>query len=303
MLSELPADANPFDPQAMLTVLDGAIVEHGEWLSRWHRAIVTGTMPERAVLSANAAVLCRFGAWIDAHRDQGLVDQTAFRELDAAHRAMHAQARALCGQIGGGHRMSVEDYDAFLTTVERFETQARRLRDAFGKAISELDPLTGLRNRQTMLEDLHREHERGRRTGMSFCLALVDVGHFKQVNDTHGHGVGDLVLRAVAGVLLMHVRPYDTVFRYGGEEFLIGLPNAEPETAERVLERLREALEQTPVALPGGGSLPVRASFGLACVVAGLSLRDAIERADRALYVAKRQGRNRVVAWSPACEP
>ncbi|MGE4221475.1 MAG: diguanylate cyclase, partial [Alphaproteobacteria bacterium] len=133
--------------------------------------------------------------------------------------------------------------------------------------------------------------------------ALADVDYFKQVIDTYGHGVGDLVLRAVAGVFLMHVRPYDTVFRYGGEEFLIGLPNAEPDTAERVLDRLREALEQTPVPLPDGGSLPVRASFGMACVVAGLSLREAIERADRALYAAKRQGRNRVVSWSAECGP
>lgn len=294
-----PAATPLFDPQTMLTLLDDAIEEHGEWLRRWHRAVVTGTVPGRGVMSENAAMLCRFGSWIDLNRGQGLLDQTAFRELDATHAAMHAQARVLGARVGGGQRMPAEAYDAFLASVERFDAQARRLRDAFRKATSDIDSLTGLRNRQTMLEDLQREHERGLRTGAPFCLALADVDHFKRVNDTHGHGVGDLVLRSVAGLFLMHVRPYDTVFRYGGEEFLIGLPNAEPETAAPVLERLREALEQSPVALPDGTSLSVTASFGMACVVPGLVLRDAIERADRALYAAKRQGWNRVAIWSP----
>jgi diguanylate cyclase (GGDEF)-like protein len=105
------------------------------------------------------------------------------------------------------------------------------------------------------------------------------------------------VLRAVAGRFLSRLRPTDSIYRYGGEEFLISLPNANAGMARSVLERLRRALEERPIGLEDGSEVAVTASFGVANVTGDTDLQSVMERADQALYAAKEAGRNRVLGW------
>lgn len=118
--------------------------------------------------------------------------------------------------------------------------------------LEELDPLTGLHNRHAMERELERERERFLRTKHPCCIALGDLDHFKQVNDSYGHGVGDRVLEASADCFLRHLRPYDSLYRYGGEEFLFCLPDADLKSARKIIERLRLELESRPVEIDRG---------------------------------------------------
>lgn len=152
-----------------------------------------------------------------------------------------------------------------------------------------VDALTGIPNRRAVETALHIEAERMKRTGTPFCVALLDVDHFKRVNDVHGHGAGDEVLRAVGETLSAQVRVTDTAGRWGGEEFLAVL-NGSLAGAHVFAERTRAAIEKLrcpPVER-------VTISIGLAEVQPGESVLDAITRADKRLYDAKAAGRNRV---------
>ncbi len=288
----------PENAQNVLDVIDAALDEHGEWLNQWHRSVVCGIDPAREVISENAHLLSRFGFWFDLNKDRGLINQAAFRELARAQSDCYAFGRELAVLAGDGKPVPVEDYDSLIGKSQRFVTLARRIQDAFRKAISELDPLTGLHNRQIMLPELERERQRALRTGSPCTIAIADIDHFKQVNDTHGHAVGDEVLATTAGRFVSGLRPYDVVYRYGGEEFLICLPNTDAESAGRVLERLRGLIESEPMRIAKGETLPVTVSFGLAQIVKDASLKDIMVRADKALYAAKRGGRNQVRQWS-----
>jgi diguanylate cyclase len=291
--------AGPEESQTVLDVVADAIEGHEKWLQRWHRAIVCGAKPDREIISDQAQYLGSFGSWFVIHQNDGLLNQPVFKELGNAHEEMHEFGRFLALRAADDTPIPPDDYEAFVAKVNRFNGLARRIRDAFQQASNELDPLPGLHNRKTMIRDLERERDRALRTQSALCIALADIDHFKSVNDTHGHGVGDTVLQVAAGILLSHLRPYDSIYRYGGEEFLLCLPNADALTACRVIDRLRVALRKTPI--PCGEDLKVRvtASFGLRMVESGVTLKGTIEQADQALYAAKRGGRDRSVLWTP----
>jgi two-component system, cell cycle response regulator len=156
------------------------------------------------------------------------------------------------------------------------------------------DLLTGLYNRGGVLDALDREHARQMREQKPFGIILADIDHFKNVNDRHGHMCGDLVLREVAQRMAGCTRPYDTVGRYGGEEFLVVVPSADALGTLELVERMRVAIEAQPAAT-SSGDVRVTASFG---VIANDSMSPIgsnvlLQLADEALYRAKEQGRNR----------
>jgi diguanylate cyclase len=161
--------------------------------------------------------------------------------------------------------------------------------------LSSRDALTGLANRRQFDLVLESEADRVARSGEPALVLLLDIDHFKSVNDTYGHAAGDLVLQAVAHTLQDCVRPMDTVARYGGEEFAIVLPNCAPAFAQQTAERVRRAVEACRVTVAPGVDLGVTLSAGGAFAPPWLrSLPQRwTERADAQLYRAKSDGRNR----------
>ena len=179
----------------------------------------------------------------------------------------------------------------------RLQSQKNELAQALTRIqiLATRDELTGLFNRRHMMEVLTQHQKRLIRSGHHrFCLALLDIDHFKRINDTHGHGVGDEVLREFAATLQRALRDTDVLARWGGEEFLLLINDTSPELANIGLERARDMLASAPL-LAHMPDLRVTFSAGLTGYDDVEELSICIERADQALYRAKAEGRNRTV--------
>jgi diguanylate cyclase (GGDEF)-like protein len=198
---------------------------------------------------------------------------------------------------------------------QRFLGQARegefamhvKLRE-LNRALAEsarIDPLTGLSNRRQLSEDLVVLWDRHVRYGHGYCAVMLDLDQFKALNDRAGHLAGDATLQAVAGALRVQTRPGDAIYRFGGEEFLVVLPEVSPDAAQTAADRLRQAVEALAILHPDNGPrgiLTISAGVALMSTELDTNVDDWLRRADAALYRAKEEGRNRVHCWSPPAE-
>ena len=157
------------------------------------------------------------------------------------------------------------------------------------------DSLTALFNRRTFLESAHRELIRAERQHLQTSVLMLDLDHFKSVNDTYGHTVGDLVLQSFGAVLRASLRSFDVVGRYGGEEFCVLLPGTGINEATAIAERVRAISSQTPV-VARGATISYTVSTGVVQASPGVALEELVDKADKALYRAKASGRNCVCA-------
>ncbi len=162
------------------------------------------------------------------------------------------------------------------------------------KALADLsirDPLTGIFNRRCFMSFLETEMLSSHNNGNSICLIMMDIDHFKRINDTFGHGFGDEVLIQTTKAAGSHIRSFDMLARYGGEEFVVVLPNCTAAQAVSIAERIRRAVAD----LTFRYSLDLTISLGVACSNKNESPGSLIQRADKALYIAKGQGRNQTI--------
>jgi len=187
---------------------------------------------------------------------------------------------------GGGFVLIVARLSA-LTTIDLVRIAALE-RDVI------LDPLTGTFNRRYLDAKIDEEVDRARQDGQPLSALLIDLDHFKRINDNYGHPVGDLVLRYVSARIVERVRAGDAVVRYGGEEFVVLAPDCALDAAAALAEQVRLGISEHEIALPDGRKIAVTASAGVASLGSGEAPPDFLRRMDEALYAAKRTGRNRV---------
>jgi diguanylate cyclase (GGDEF)-like protein len=184
-----------------------------------------------------------------------------------------------------------------LALVSFYFRRASTIAERRMESIALTDPLTGLLNRRSMEQRLREAANGFQRTGLPFSVVMADVDHFKRINDVHGHEAGDRVLRAVAALLSDRLRAHDAVARWGGEEFLLLLPETDAPIACEVAERLRAAAEArlgVAAGLADGGSA-ITMTFGVAVLERGMRVGECLKRADEGLYAGKAAGKNRVV--------
>lgn len=257
-------------------------------------------MPAEASRHVPAEVIYGFlqGQAIDGNY---LVESTGIAYTDWTLHLVVDEERSL-GAINDSFRFLI--YFISATTVVIFVVAAFVLRPiiralmSHGKLyeMSYRDGLTGLSNHRHFQSVMDQEVTRANRYGSVLSVLMMDIDHFKQINDTYGHQYGDDVLRKISAVTTATVRTTDTAARYGGEEFAIVLPETKNESARKLAERLRRNVERNQ-ASPGGEPLPVTISIGLATYVPALGKKDKgaiIHAADRALYRSKHAGRNTV---------
>jgi len=161
--------------------------------------------------------------------------------------------------------------------------------------LARTDGLTGLNNRKHFFELAEREVTRAARYGSPLTVLMIDLDHFKRVNDTYGHDAGDAVLRHFSQLMSEAMRDADILGRYGGEEFIVLMPQTDASQGREAGERLRKLVEESPTPW-SGGSIHHTASIGLASSRSVLALENLIKKADEAMYQAKHEGRNRVMA-------
>ncbi len=162
------------------------------------------------------------------------------------------------------------------------------------KRMAIIDTLTGVANRGWIMEELERELERSQRTGQPLSIIMLDLDYFKRFNDRFGHQAGDAVLQTMAGILQASLRTPDRVGRYGGEEFLLLLPDTDAARAAEVAERCRQQLADTPVLANRAEPVHITASLGVSSTWGEHGVQELVHQADQALYRAKGAGRNQV---------
>jgi len=284
--------------QATLRELDQAIYNHNRWYKELIRSIICRLPPDQHDLSDNAHQTCRFGQWYySLSITEELRNHPTFISIEIEHVRMHKIAAKLLLVSSNNEVISPLDYDNFSNALERLLLNVNTLKHEIEETLYNRDPLTNVRNRVSMLSDLHKMHAMVKRNIQNVSIVMVDIDHFKNINDTYGHLVGDKVIKAVAEFLLEHTRPYDKVYRYGGEEFLVCMIDTDINTARVIMDRLREELSNLPILWIDSQKISITASFGISMLEADNRIEEAIEKADDALYVSKSSGRNLVNVW------
>lgn len=288
--------------RSALKELEQASYNHDQWAETLYGTLICRLTPDERDTSRDAHHHCRFGQWYYKSGLTALDHYPGFAEIGLEHERMHQYATSLLRASMDGVPISIKDYERFVTALKRLRLEIATVQRELESTLFNLDPLTGTPSRVGMLTKL-RELQEFVRRDHACTVAMMDLDSFKSVNDKYGHLAGDKVLVGFARYIMTHLRPYDRVFRYGGEEFLICLSDTSVEAARDVMDRLREELALLTFDGNGLGSFCVTVSLGLAPLDAEGPVELSIDRADRALYAAKAAGRNRVIAWDATMAP
>lgn len=287
------------ETDSFIAELDAAVESHLNWTRRILRCVVLRTAPADDILDRQAHTLCRFGGWFAANRSQfEMLDALSTVRVDAVHQAMHDAIRSICNDVMAGRPGREGDLDAFeqsqaelLGLLARFKTLilSREVRS---------DPLTGLPLRDEIEKDFLLAQKEGQRNGTLLYVVMIDVDHFKRVNDTYGHPAGDVALRHLAHTLKQSLRGNEPLYRYGGEEFIWLMKCRSVAEARQSARRVLASVGTTPVPIDNE-ILRLTVTLGLALAGEREDLASAIRRSDLALYEGKRNGRNRFVIAEP----
>lgn len=280
--------------------LGRALDSDREWTAKFRAMLVCRTKPKAADFKVDSHKKTVFGRWYAGQVNDSLRNHPGFAAVGKNSEKMHGLASALAHRVRDNLDIEPTQYKAYVKSADRFRNSLRKMLSEAWDFLRYTDPLTGVMTRSAMQMRLEAEQERADRSGQPCCLGMMDLDHFKAVNDTHGHQAGDRVLETVARHVKEHLRRYDQVFRYGGEEFLILLPSTTSANAKKVLDRMRLSIKRKAVKIGKNKTLNVSASFGVAELLPNNPTKDSIELADQALYMAKKAGRNRVRVWQPA---
>lgn len=281
--------------QRYLKHLESDAQRYNAWLRTLLCAVVDGR--------AGTSEICMlaegydFGEWFYGDEGASLRSLGAYTKVAKIYHALHVMSEHIRAQLCSGERVSGEDLSVFVDQTNMFRKHVFTLEAEIREYLCALDPLTGVFNRHAMLEKLDIELQRALRNGHHTAIVLMDIDFFKQVNDRHGHETGDRALREAAGIISESLRDYDSMYRMGGEEFLICLPYLDAKRARIAADRLRAKLRGKPIRTGHGMEIQITASFGASVLDGAASVEESIARADRALYAAKQGGRDRVEVW------
>lgn len=290
----------PLSNEQMRTALkefEQAIYTHHQWAETLYGTLICRLTPDGRDIGREAHLTCRFGQWYYKSGRVALGEHPSFAEIGLEHERVHQYAASLLRMSVDGTPISITDYERFVTALKRLSLEMSSVQHELEHDLFNLDPLTGTPSRVEMLSKLREQQELVRRD-RPCVVAMMDLDHFKSVNDQYGHLVGDKVLIGIAQYVMCHLRPSDKIFRYGGEEFLIFLTDTDVEAGLAIIDRFRHELATLPFESNTNGAFHITVSFGVAALDPDVAVERSIERADKALYAAKRSGRNRAINWN-----
>jgi len=289
------------DSRIVVLQLDQAIYNHNKWYESLLRTLVCRLPYDSRDVEKDAHRKCRFGQWYYNHPPLELRNHPGFIAIEAEHERMHRLAASLLMTEAAGETVSLLDFENFNNSVDNTRLQLQSMKHELEDLLFNHDPLTRAYSRIGMLTKLRELVELVKRNVESSCIAMMDLDHFKTINDVYGHLAGDHVLAVLAGDIMARLRPYDKLFRYGGEEFLISMPHTDSKSGLNVVERLREGIAASSINYEGK-EIRITSSFGLTLLDPDVSVEKTVERADRALYAAKSSGRNCSRTWDSSLD-
>lgn len=290
---------NPFSAfdQSFFKRLDGIVRAHMEWTGRVLRCALLKQSPGDDVLASDAHCRCRLGRWLSKTRGElEQIDASGLANLTVTHQRMHDAVRSLCRELLAGREIDEREIEKFVRCQGDLLAGLTQLKTELIANSARIDALTKLPLRYSLEREYAQHGARAQRHGLTPYLALLDVDHFKRINDTYGHAMGDRALVHVADVLRDACRRDEPLFRFGGEEFLLLLEAPSDEAAAKGVDRLLCALREHPLAVNPVTVLRICASCGIVGITCGEPLAEALVRADLGLYAAKAGGRD-CFAW------
>lgn len=277
-----------------IEVLERAVDNHTKWLQSVHESIICGLPVDGDIVAENAHQNCKLGLWYYNEESEIFRHHIEFVELEEPHRVMHDAARELLNIKE--KQFSVEEYRAFIQKQQGVIQQLLQLKDKLIGSFHSFDSLTGAVNRDAFNIIALNEQARVRRENGCCCIALMDLDHFKNINDRYGHVTGDHMLRAFAQLIKRFVRKSDTFCRFGGEEFVLLLTDTSLADAHKLIDGIRQEIEKTEFEICNKLTLKINFSAGVSECRPGNKIEKCLEEADHKLYKAKQAGRNQVIS-------
>ncbi|MBS0272080.1 MAG: diguanylate cyclase [Proteobacteria bacterium] len=283
--------------QNTLAQLEQALYNHVQWHNFIIRTLICRLPGNKQDTKTSAHKECLFGQWYYNDTPKKLQDHPGFAAIGEAHKHMHQLTANLLLTVAAGNLIDIHDYDRFANALEQLRLEIFSLKHELELSLYTHDPLTGAINRADMLPVLRELHEMVKRDSQVCGISMMDLDHFKKINDEFGHPAGDKVLVSLVRYITENLRPYDKLFRYGGEEFLFCLQQTTLETCSERIEELRRGIKELPFDIGRSEPIHITVSFGVTMLEPDLTIEQCIERADKALFEAKNKGRDVVKIW------
>ena len=280
----------PDEIQSFASNIEQVKLDHVHRLNLFNEQLIFNRITEA---SFHDPTVCSFGRWYASIPNTELKDNV-IAHIGIVHDKLHNQASLLLNKKDQNGSFTAHEYQRFVDLQEQF---IRKLDALYSSVVSTkygIDHLTRLPNRELSQLILEKDYAMFERNNGDYCVSIVDIDHFKKVNDKYGHLAGDRVLQLTSKIFSVHLRKYDSVCRYGGEEFIFTLPDTDIVEAENIMNRLRIEIQNHSIGINEEEKISVTCSFGLSKFTLGESLEVTIDKADKALYLAKESGRNQV---------
>ncbi len=278
--------------------LEQALYNHQQWYNSIIRSLICRLPADRHDIAPEAHKECRFGQWYYETSPKKIRKNPSFIAIGREHSLLHKLTAQLLVTTNNGGTISPYDYDNFANILDRMRLETAVLQREMGELIYNRDALTGAINRISLLPVLREQQALVNRNVQACSIVMLDLDHFKTINDQYGHPAGDCVLAKISHFIIENIRPYDKFFRIGGEEFLICFLNADTKLTFEMVERLRKGISELKINVNKNQVVKITASFGIASIESDISVEQSIEYADKALYKAKNEGRNNIQVWS-----
>jgi diguanylate cyclase (GGDEF)-like protein len=290
-------DITTLDKQINETISNSHVIAHWRWLQKVIVDIQYGDIENSVELDST---LCEFGLWLATGEIEEYFGKSEIKQIHQTHEQIHRLGASIYTALKAQRfRNVLMDY-LMISRLSLFMVSRLSLKITQKNLIvkAQMDPLTGLKNRLTMMPILEKMFDVHELSSHEFNIAMIDIDHFKNINDTYGHQAGDVVLVELANVLRKTLRGGDLIFRYGGEEFLVIFPHIIQKEILPVLEKLRKTIEKHVFVVDENLSISLTVSVGTATFVPSepsCTPLELIKKSDEKLYEAKETGRNRVM--------
>jgi diguanylate cyclase (GGDEF)-like protein len=281
---------------AELIEIDEGIRLHITWAQKIFQSLVLKTPAEPQFAAKESHLLCHFGKWFQSnHAKFEKINPDKTQELEQAHYLVHHHLHHIFSKLSDNQRVDA----ALVSQYQKSQSDLLELliyfRTQFITQSLQYDPLTGLALRYGMADQFSALRQSTKKNQKILAVGLLDLDHFKRVNDQYGHQAGDEVLTHTAQLLRDSLRDTDNIFRFGGEEFLIFLEVDNTDSLHEIIDRIFQSLHRNPTRLQSGEVIYITATVGIIHVGPDETMENAIARADQAMYVGKQQGRDRAV--------